>query len=642
MKKSLLICWMILLSGLLLSACEEDDPDSNIAPPLVNSITYPIAEVDGSGVKGYVTFEEEVDGTLTAQTVLIGVPSDQAYSTNILTNSAAEGGDRAIALEDINGITRRSMTAISDISYEQLLAYDGHINVQPSGELTVLAQADIGGNALTGNSTEYALEASANSEVTGTVLLEERVNGHTKATVSLADPTGATSPSHIHTNSVAEGGGIFIDLTPVDANTGVAITTIRQLNETAGGTPITYEQLLEFDGYVAVHRSAEDLSIVSLTDIGANELTGVSETYLLDSVAVPAINGTVTFAERKSGETLVTVALDNTPANGAHPAFIYNNTAAEGGSTVVVDLTSVDGATGISQTNVASLNDGTPIAYEDFIRYDGYLNVQLSEEDLSTIVAQGDIGGNALTGESVTYLLDSAAVPAVRGQATFYQRNNGLTLAVINLQGTPEGGIHPASVRTGTVAEGGVVVVSLNPVDGTNGLSRSSIRQFDDGASVTYEQLVAYDGHLAVDLGSTAATPVAQGDIGQNALTGNQVVYPLAALGGSGIEGTATFAERNNGFSLVTLAITGTPPDGSHPSHIHFNSAQEGGGIAISLTSVDRATGISRTNVEGLNNNLGITYEKLINFDGYINVHLSADALNVIVAQGNVGSNVTE
>ena len=645
MKKFLFISWMSLLFGLLLIACEEDDAQDNpaMAPPPVNTITYQLAEVDDSGVRGFVTFSEEADGGLTAETTLIGVSADNTYDVGIYTNSAAEGGNPAITLETIDGTTRRSTTTVSEINYEQLLTYDGYVSVQPSGDLDILAQADIGGNALTGESKQYTLGARSGSGITGTVLWEERVNGTTKATITLEDFTGDVAfPSHIHANSAAEGGGIMIDFNSIDPATGTSVTTIRQLNDAVGGTPVTYEQLLDFDGYVNVHRSAEDLSIISQTDIGANELTGNSETYPLDSVAIPAISGTVTFAERQSGETLVTVALDNTPEDGTHPAYLYDNTAVEGSSTVVLNLTPVNGATGTSLTNVATLNDGTPIPYESLVRYDGYLGVYQEEDDTSPVVAQGDIGGNALTGESVTYRLDSVSNATIQGEATFYQRNNGLTLAVISLQGTPEDGVLPAYIRANTAAEGGAVAISLNPVDGTSGLSKNSIRQFDDGTPVSYEQLLAYDGHLAVDPNSVVAVPVAQIDIGQNALTGNQVVYPLAALGGSDVNGTATFAERNNGFSLVTLVMTGTPPEGDHPSHIHFNSAEEGGGIAISLTNVNGATGLSQTDVTGLDNNLSITYEELIDFDGYINVHLSAEALNVIISQGNVGSNTAE
>ena len=635
---------MALLGSILLTGCGEDDTSESTIPPPLRTITYPLTEIDDSGITGMVTFQQEADSTLTAKVTLIGPPTDHPYPSSIYTGSAAEEGKAVIDLQDVDGATLQSTTSVTGLTYEQLLAYDGHLVVQGKpGDLTIVAQADIGGNVLTGTSKQYALGAKSGSGITGTVLLEERMNGYTKATIHLENATGgATYPSHIHAHSAAEGGGIFIDLTPIEGTTGNSVTTIRTLNQPVGGASITYEQLLNFDGYINVHRSAEDLTIVSQTDIGANELTGASVSYPLDSVADSAIEGTATFAERKSGETLVTLALNNTLQDGLYPAHLHARTAVEGGQ-IVIDLSSVDGATGASVTNVTTLNNGTPLLYESLVRYDGHIDVLLSDEEGTDIlVGQGDIGGNALTGESVTYPLDSVAYPTIRGEATFYQRSNGLTLAVIRLLGTSGGGIHPAYLHANTAAERGPSVISLNPVEGTSGLSKNSVRQFDDGTPVTYEELLTYNGHLNVDLNSIDGTLVAQGDIGQNALTGNQSVYPLVALEGGGIQGTATFAERNNGFSLVTLALTGTSPGGTYPAHIHFNSVAEGGGIAISLTNVNGTTGISKTNVESRDNNLAITYEALIAFDGHINIHLSVDALNVIVSQGDVGINARQ
>ena len=468
------------------------------------------------------------------------------------------------------------------------------------------------------------------------------MGGHSKLTIQLSNPSENDSfLAHIYANSAAEGGEVVADLTPVDASTGSSITTVRRLNEAAGDVAMTYPALLSFDGHVSLRPNA-NAPIAAQTDIGSNALTGVAVSYPLDSVAVAGIRGTATFAERKSGETLVTLALENTPGNGFHPAHIHTNTAVEGGD-IAVALTPADGANGTSTTHVAALDNGTPLPYEQLIRYDGHINVRLSENEPATRVAQGDIGGNALTGESVTYPLDSLALPNSSGEATFYQRHNGLTLAIIDLRNTPEGGVHPTHIHANTAAESGPIVISLNPVEGANGLSKNSIRQFDDGTPVTYEQLLTYNGYLNVHLSNTnLATLVAQGDIGQNALTGRQLSYPLTAQEGFGVSGRATFAERNNGFSLVTLTLAGTQPGDRHPAHIHVNSASEGGRIAISLTPVDGATGSSKTNVESLDNNLEITYEALTVFDGYINVHLSSTALSTIVAQGNVGINAKE
>jgi len=105
------------------------------------------------------------------------------------------------------------------------------------------------------------------------------------------------------------------------------------------------------------------------------------------------------------------------------------------------------------------------------------------------------------------------------------------------------------------------------------------------------------------------------------------------------ISGTATFAQRNNGFTLITVQLEGTGEGGDHPSHIHENDAASGGGILISLSNVNGATGIGATSVTMLNDGTAITYDELIIFNGYINVHLSGMDLGTLVAQGDIGSN---
>src|SRR5690606_15838174 len=122
-----------------------------------------------------------------------------------------------------------------------------------------------------------------------------------------------------------------------------------------------------------------------------NALTGLSETHELNSVSDPAISGTVKFEERKNGEAVATITLDGTSGGNTHPAHIHNNSAAEGGG-IAIDFNPVDGATGISKTNIKQLNDGTPVTYSDLLEFDGYVNVHLSAAQLGTLIAQGDIG----------------------------------------------------------------------------------------------------------------------------------------------------------------------------------------------------------------------------------------------------------
>lgn len=371
----------------------------------------------------------------------------------------------------------------------------------------------------------------------------------------------------------------------------------------------------------------------------APQPTGNVMTYELSSVAVPEISGVATFIENDDNSVTVELDLENTPSGGEHPAHIHFNSAAEGGD-IAISLAPVDGSTGFSTITFSAEDDGTPITYDQVLEYDGYINVHLSADDLGTIVAQGDIGQNELTGESKVYTLGSKDVDGISGTATFEERVNGEALATIDLENTPDGGEHPAHIHMNTAAETGNIVFSFNPVDGTTGMSRTNLDAFDDGTAFNYEDVLEYDGYINVHLSADdLGTIVAQGDIGQNELTGESTVYALDSRAVPGISGEALFEERQNETTLVTLNLTGTPAGGEHPAHIHENDAATGGGIVISLNSVNGTTGMSQTQVEALDDGAAITYSELLNFDGHVNVHLSPADLATIVAQGNIGAN---
>jgi plastocyanin len=120
----------------------------------------------------------------------------------------------------------------------------------------------------------------------------------------------------------------------------------------------------------------------------------------------------------------------------------------------------------------------------------------------------------------------------------------------------------------------------------------------------------------------------------------NSKVYTLGTKGDFGISGTAKLISYSDATLAVELDLQNTPMGGMHPAHIHFNTAAEGGGIAISLEAVNGDTGKSTTTFTALDDGTSISYQGLLAFNGYINVHLSAQELSTIVAQGNIGVNV--
>jgi hypothetical protein len=236
-------------------------------------------------------------------------------------------------------------------------------------------------------------------------------------------------------------------------------------------------------------------------------------------------------------------------------------------------------------------------------------------------------------GSKTSYDLEVQDVLGVTGTATFIETgSNSVTIELV-LVGAPSG-IHPAELLTNTVAEGGTVVVSLNPVDQT-GKSSTEV------TSIAYNQLIAYDGFIRVLKSSLDTVILAQGDIGGNVITENNITYSLDTIGAFDVSGTAKFEERKNGNALVTLDLDGTIAGEFYPATINLSSISTigGGPVVKTLSNVNGTTGKSYTTIRKLNNDLNITYANWLVYDGYINVYQTAVDFENIISQGNIGSN---
>ena len=268
--------------------------------------------------------------------------------------------------------------------------------------------------------------------------------------------------------------------------------------------------------------------IVSATIVGCNDdddgdsvsgadLTGESKTYTLSSVSNPAISGTVKLEERRDHATVVTIDLNGTTAGNTHPAHIHANSAAETGD-IIIDLNAVDGATGISTTVVREREDGSTVLYDDLLDIDGYLNVHLSAADLTTLIAQGDIGGNELSATSRTFNLTAANASGITGTVKMTKRVNGNTLVMVDLDGASDTGEYPVYIYNNNIANGGPIAVNLTTVRGTSGnVSYTNVYELNNGTALTYDNLNAFNGHVLVSASPAAPTTyVAQTNIGSN------------------------------------------------------------------------------------------------------------------------------
>ena len=268
-------------------------------------------------------------------------------------------------------------------------------------------------------------------------------------------------------------------------------------------------------------------------------------------------------------------------------------------------------------------------------------NLMILFMGVTFLASCSDDDTNAFVGQKKVFALGSVAVPSISGTATFIENADNSTTVELKLTGTPDGGMHPAHIHLNTAAEGGDIAITLGTVDGKTGFSTATFKKLDNGTAVTFDQILAFDGYINVHLSATElGTIVAQGDIGQNELTGVSKAYTLNEKDVPGISGTATFFERKNGEALAILDIANTPAGGMHPAHIHMGSvANAPGSILLTFNPVNGDTGMSKTNVSKLDDQTAFGYKNVLTVDGYLNVHLSAEALGTIVAQGNVGVN---
>jgi len=276
-------------------------------------------------------------------------------------------------------------------------------------------------------------------------------------------------------------------------------------------------QILSKLSIMAFLMAAIATSFMACDDDDSNEptLTGETKTYPLASVSNPAISGTIKFAERSDNATVITIDLDGTTTGNTHPAHIHANSAVQTGG-IIIDLNAVNGETGKSETVVKKKNDGTTISYDQLLQLDGYANVHLSATELTTLIAQGDIGQNELTTTSTTYTLTPVNASGVTGTVTFTKRVNDSTLVKVDLDGVSATGEYPVYIYDNNIVTTGPIAIDLNPVPGTTGVSYTSVTKLNSGTALTYDQLTDFNGHIGINTSPTDAAFLAQANIGSN------------------------------------------------------------------------------------------------------------------------------
>jgi hypothetical protein len=260
MKNSLLRNFIIsvLAVSLVLPGCKKKDDDPEPAP----TSKYDLKQKDQLGITGNVVFTKKSATSVQVDITLTGAPAG-SHPAEIMTGSAVEYGTPAsttfITLSDVDA-TGKSSSLITTQTYDALVNMDGYVIVHESAaNLTkIYAIGDIGGNKLTGAKKQWNLTPVSPYTVTGTVLVEKRKNGSTLMTLTVnGSVDGAEHPSEMRVGDITTVGGGTKVLTlrniEIGANgSGIGYTTIRTLD---GGTIITYDNLLVYNGYIDVDES---------------------------------------------------------------------------------------------------------------------------------------------------------------------------------------------------------------------------------------------------------------------------------------------------------------------------------------------------------------------------------------------------
>ncbi len=242
-----------------------------------------------------------------------------------------------------------------------------------------------------------------------------------------------------------------------------------------------------------------------------------------------------------------------------------------------------------------------------------------------------------VTGKNHLYELKSTSSQNIDGHIKIRERFDGTTQLELLLDNTTFNQTYLAYIHFGNALEGGGVAITLTPVDGRSKTSVTEISNLDSGDPITYEELLAFDGHLNIQAGTEPGTMVAQADIGKNAFTGKFAQFTLQPVYAEDAHGLLTVQERESGFSLVTVEVEGGIPGKQHPVTLNFGSIYDQGGIAGRLNPVDGSKGVSRTNLEQLDGELVAPYDAVIDFKGFIRVHMGEGAeMATVLAQGNI------
>ncbi|MEJ1222651.1 hypothetical protein [Sediminicola sp. 1XM1-17] len=114
----------------------------------------------------------------------------------------------------------------------------------------------------------FALSPVADSKISGNVSFVKYEDGRTEVILQINNSSEDIHPAFIYANSLAEGGPVALTLAPIECDCEESITVVSKWDN---GSPVSYEDLINFDGHLKIHQNKDHLEIViAQGNIGAN------------------------------------------------------------------------------------------------------------------------------------------------------------------------------------------------------------------------------------------------------------------------------------------------------------------------------------------------------------------------------------
>lgn len=151
---------IILLSAALLLACtDKDEPNAFSGQQIV----YDLNQGSEFPISGTATFRERISGELELVIALTGTDGDIEHPAHLhYGDISTPDAEVAVLLSPVNGNSGKSVTVFSHLdnetpfSFDDLLAFDGHIKVHQDGgpnKHVILAFGNVGRAAKAGSTT---------------------------------------------------------------------------------------------------------------------------------------------------------------------------------------------------------------------------------------------------------------------------------------------------------------------------------------------------------------------------------------------------------------------------------------------------------------------------------------------------------